>query len=157
MDLKDIKELVKLIDKSNLTEFEYENDDVRIFLSKNQEVTATQTIPTAPVQQVVPQPAPAQQTPAEAKTTTTPAKEEINGIEIKSPMVGTFYAAPSPDSPPYVKVGDIVSKGDTLCIVEAMKIMNEIEAEFDCKIIKILGVNAKPVEFDETLFIVEKV
>ncbi len=154
MDLKDIKELVKLIDKSNLTEFEYENDDVRIFLSKNQEVVATQTIPAAPVQQIAPQPASAQQTPPE---TAAPAKEEVNGIEIKSPMVGTFYAAPSPDSPPYVKVGDVVSKGDTLCIVEAMKIMNEIEAEFDCKIVKILGVNAKPVEFDETLFIVEKV
>jgi acetyl-CoA carboxylase biotin carboxyl carrier protein len=153
MELKDIKELVKLIDKSNLTEFEYENEDIRLYLSKNKEIVTTQNIQAAPVQQFAPQQVVEQ---SSVREETSPV-ESTSGIEIKSPIVGTFYAAPAPDAAPYVKVGDIVSKGDTLCIVEAMKIMNEIEAEFDCKILKILGVNAKPVEFGEVLFIVEKV
>ncbi len=156
MELKDIKELVKLIDKSNLTEFEYENEDTRLYLSKNREIVATQTVQATPVQQAAPQTV-AQPAPAVQENTSSAAENNTSGIEIKSPIVGTFYAAPAPDAPPYVKVGDTVNKGDTLCIVEAMKIMNEIEAEFDCKIIKILGVNAKPVEYGEVLFIVEKI
>jgi acetyl-CoA carboxylase biotin carboxyl carrier protein len=153
MELKDIKEIIKVIDKSNLTEFEYECENERIYLSKN----------AGEVQYIsAPQPAVAPQVPAQAPvqapaTETVFSLEEtkIEGTEIKSPMVGTFYEAPSPGAEPFVKVGDIVKKGQTLCIVEAMKIMNEIEAEFDCKILKILGINAKPVEYGETIFIVE--
>jgi acetyl-CoA carboxylase biotin carboxyl carrier protein len=82
-------------------------------------------------------------------------QEEIGGQAVTSPIVGTFYRAPSPDSPPYVEVGQVVEKGQVLCIVEAMKLMNEIEAEYRCRIVKICKENAQPVEFGDTLFIVE--
>ena len=80
----------------------------------------------------------------------------LSGELITSPMVGTFYAAPSPDSPPFVNVGDSVRKGQTLCILEAMKIMNELEAEYDCKILEVLVKDGEPVEYDTPLFRVEK-
>jgi acetyl-CoA carboxylase biotin carboxyl carrier protein len=80
-----------------------------------------------------------------------------NQVEIKTPIVGTFYEAPSPGAEPFIKEGDTVKKGQTLCIVEAMKIMNEIEAEFDCKIVRKIGQNAKPVEYGEVIFIAEPV
>ena len=85
------------------------------------------------------------------------APEEIKGDAILSPMVGTFYSSPSPDSPTFVKVGDVVKKGHVVAILEAMKIMNELEAEFDCKILDVLVKNGQPVEYDMPLFIVEKV
>jgi acetyl-CoA carboxylase biotin carboxyl carrier protein len=144
MDIKDLKDLIKFLDKSGFTEFEYESDDFRIFLSKQVNVTMPQVMqPTfmQPVTQTLPQ--------QSAQTT--------DHIEIKSPIVGTFYEAPAPGAEPFVREGDIVKKGKTLCIIEAMKIMNEIEAEFDCKIVKKVGVNAEPVEYGETIFIVEKV
>jgi acetyl-CoA carboxylase biotin carboxyl carrier protein len=78
------------------------------------------------------------------------------GDVINSPMVGTFYSSPSPESPAFVKVGDVVKKGKTLCILEAMKIMNEVEAEFDCKIVEILVTDGSPVEYDMPIFVVEK-
>ena len=87
---------------------------------------------------------------------TAPVVEEIAGDKILSPMVGTYYASPSPDSPVFVKEGDIIKKGQPLAILEAMKIMNELEAEFDCKILKILVEDGKPVEYDMPLFAVEK-
>ncbi len=156
MDLKTIKELIKLIDKSNLTEFEYENENERIYLSKNIEVanvaTQPQVITPTPVNVVTSQEG--NKTPETGET----KQEEMVGdnlVEIKSPIVGTFYEAPAPGAEPFVKEGDTVKKGQTLCIIEAMKIMNEIEAEFDCKIIKKVGQNAKPVEYGETIFIVE--
>src|SRR5690606_16354240 len=80
-----------------------------------------------------------------------------NGITINAPMVGTYYSAPSPDAPQFCAIGDIVRKGQTLCILEAMKIMNEVEAEFDCKIIDILVQNGSPVEYDMPIFVVEKI
>lgn len=148
MELKDIKELIRFIDKSNLTEFEYENDNERIYLSKS-----TGDIVAMPATTVVQQPAVPVSVPAEQEKVTS----SDEGIAITSPIVGTFYESSSPDAAPFVKAGDIVSKGQTLCIVEAMKIMNEIEAEFDCKIVKVLVVNAKPVEFGEAIFTVEAV
>jgi len=156
MDLKEIKELIKTIDKSNLTEFEYECENERVYLSKQ-----AGEISYMPAPQMSAVPAASQAQPAQVVSpnpTVEITKEvDVEGTEIKSPMVGTFYEAPSPGAEPFVKVGDTVSKGQTLCIIEAMKIMNEIEAEFDCKIVKILGVNAKPVEYGETIFIVEPV
>lgn len=158
MDLKVIKELVRLIDKSNITEFEYESDTERIYLSKNVEVNV---VPNQNVAQpVVMQPSETstkQESASKEQTSSDNAESTKNSnyVEIKSPIVGTFYEAPAPGAEPFVKEGDTVKKGQTLCIIEAMKIMNEIEAEFDCKIIKKVGQNAKPVEYGETIFIVE--
>ncbi|BAI79950.1 acetyl-CoA carboxylase, biotin carboxyl carrier protein [Deferribacter desulfuricans SSM1] len=158
MDLKVIKELVKLIDKSNITEFEYESDTERIYLSKNVEVNV---VPNQSASQpVVMQPSEIntkQESDSGEQISSDNAEstKDSNYVEIKSPIVGTFYEAPAPGAEPFVKEGDTVKKGQTLCIIEAMKIMNEIEAEFDCKIIKKVGQNAKPVEYGETIFIVE--
>lgn len=159
MDIKELKDLVKFIEKSGFTEFEYETDNVRVYLSKNiqgGQIVVPQVQPqvTAPVQQPAVLSAPSKDTPQKPSTE---ISSDSNLIEIKSPIVGTFYEAPAPGADPFVKEGDIVKKGKTLCIIEAMKIMNEIEAEFDCKIVKKVGKNGVPVEFGETIFLVEKV
>lgn len=156
MDIKDLKVLVKMITETDITEFEMESGEERIFLKRGSEpqVVQYQAAP-APVYAAAPHPgapAPAAAAPAAAPA----AAADEAGERITSPIVGTFYRAPSPDSPPYVEVGQVVEKGQVLCIVEAMKLMNEIEAEFRCKIVKICRENAEPVEYNDTLFIVEK-
>jgi len=154
MEIREIKDLIKYIEKSNIKEFQYENEEESIYISKKDDVA--QVVSAAPAAvQAAPAPAalPAVQTPAPSSEA--PAVQGVGGNDIPSPIVGTFYAAPSPDAAPFVKEGDTVRKGQTLCIVEAMKIMNEIEAEYDCKIVKILGQNGVPVEYGETLFAVE--
>lgn len=159
MELKDLKELIKFLDRSGFTEFEYEGDSYRIYLSKQSDTAVPQQqIQYMPVQtQTQPQqlnaPVEVKQEPVKVEDKTEPAI--CNTIEIKSPIVGTFYEAPAPGAAPFVKEGDFVRKGKTLCIVEAMKIMNEIEAEFDCKIIRKIGKNSEPVEYGETIFVVE--
>jgi len=152
MDLKEIKKLLEAFDKSTAAVLEYENEEFRIYLDKSASVTQN-VVQTAPVQQIQPENVslPVSQK-VEAKV-----ECEVEGEIISSPMVGTFYQAPSPDSPPYVKVGDKVKKGQTLCIIEAMKIMNELEAEFDCEIVEILVEDGQPVEFDTPLFRVKRV
>jgi len=153
MDIKEIKELIKYIEKSDIKEFQYENGEESIYISKVGEAqniytsASSSAAPVAAAPAVAPVAAPA----GEAA----PAAAKPDGNEVVSPIVGTFYAAPSPGASAFVKEGDKVSKGQTLCIVEAMKIMNEIEAEYDCKIVKIVGQNGVPVEFGETIFIVE--
>jgi len=154
MDLKDIKKLLEAFDKSTATVLEYENDEFRIYLDKssNQVASTPATVQTA-----------VQPAPQTAAATTVVQNEVSQNVEceegevITSPMVGTFYQAPSPDSPPYVKVGDKVKKGQTLCIIEAMKIMNELEAEFDMEILEVLVEDGQPVEFDTPLFRVKRV
>ena len=144
MKLEDLKKLLEIFDDSKATVLEFENEKFRIYLDKS--VTTTQ--------QVV---EPVKKAPEiSVKTENKQIEKKIEGELIKSPMVGTFYQAPSPDSPPYVRVGDKVKKGDTLCILEAMKIMNEIEAEFDCEILEILVEDGQPVEFDTPLFRVKR-
>ena len=150
MDLREIKKLLEAFDKSTANIFEYENEEFRIYLDKSANVVTTpQNIITNT------QPAPAA-APVTAENTENKV-ECVEGELITSPMVGTFYQAPSPDSPPYVKVGDKVKKGQTLCIIEAMKIMNELEAEFECEILEILVEDGQPVEFDTPLFRVKRV
>ena len=148
MDIKELKKLLDAFDKSSANILEFENEEFRIYLDKgssNSNVVASQ-----------PTPAPTQvQEPIVQKIEAKP-ECEVEGELITSPMVGTFYQAPSPDSPPYVKVGDKVKKGQTLCIIEAMKIMNELEAEFDCEILEVLVEDGQPVEFDTPLFRVKK-
>lgn len=154
MDVKDLKVLVKMITETDITEFEMESGEERIFLKRGSEPQVVQY--QAPPQQVF-APAPhAAAAPAPAAAPAAPVAETEKGERITSPIVGTFYRAPAPDAAPYVEVGQIVEKGQTLCIVEAMKLMNEIEAEYRCKIIKISRENAEPVEYNDTLFIVEK-
>jgi acetyl-CoA carboxylase biotin carboxyl carrier protein len=145
MDVKTLKEILEIFDNSKANVLEFENEEFRIFLDKSAKV--------APVEVQAQVPAETQKIvqKVEAKP-----ECEVEGEIITSPMVGTFYQAPSPDSPPYVKVGDKVKKGETLCIIEAMKIMNELEAEFDCEILEVLVEDGQPVEFDTPLFKVKK-
>lgn len=158
MDIKDLKALIKMVTETDITEFEIENPDERIMIKRGSspEVVHLQS----PQMMAMPQPihmpstAPAVAPAATAAPAAAPAEK---GDPITSPIVGTFYRAPAPDAAPYVEVGQVVEKGQTLCIVEAMKLMNEIEAEYRCKIVKICKENAQPVEFGDALFLVEKV
>ncbi|MGA1940056.1 acetyl-CoA carboxylase biotin carboxyl carrier protein [Arcobacter sp. YIC-310] len=152
MDFKEIKELIRVFDKSELNKLKVKEGEFEIAMQKgfesNTVVTSTEPVYT----QAAPVAAPAA-TPAPVAAEAT---SNISGETIKSPMVGTFYASPSPEAPTFVKVGDTVKKGQTLCILEAMKIMNEVEAEYDCKIIDILVKDGDPVEYDMPIFVVEK-
>ena len=152
MKLDEIKELIRVFGRSKLGKLKVKDGDFEISMQKEgSEVVTTTTVAAAPVAAPVPEAAPTATEPQTQEST--PSKE---GEIITSPMVGTFYEAPSPDSPPFVKVGDRVSKGQTLCILEAMKIMNELEAEYDCKILEVLVKDGQPVEYDTPLFRVEK-
>lgn len=154
MDVKDLKVLVKMITETDITEFEMESGEERIFLKRGSEPQVVQ-YQAAPQQMF----SPAQYTvaaPVTSATSAEPVAEVEKGERVHSPIVGTFYRSPAPDAAPYVEVGQVVEKGQTLCIVEAMKLMNEIEAEYRCKIVKISRENAEPVEYNDTLFIVEK-
>lgn len=159
MDIKDIKTLIKMVTDTDITEFEMENSEEKISIKRG---SAPQIVHyQAPQQISMPQMAPAQfaaPQPIQAGEPASPAAGAVapeKGQAVTSPIVGTFYRAPAPDAAPYVEVGKIVEKGEVLCIVEAMKLMNEIEAEFRCKIIQITKENAQPVEFGDTLFLVE--
>ncbi len=157
MDLKLVKNLLDLISKTELNEVSIEEGDFKLKVKKQSDAPAQ----AAPVQYQMP---PAQQAPAQPASAPAPAdssasekkESQPEGETVKSPIVGTFYESPSPDSDPFVKVGDTIQKGETLCIVEAMKIMNEIEAEFSGTVQKILVDDAQPVEFDQPLFIIKK-
>ena len=149
MTFKEIKELIEVFDSSNLASLSIKDKDFKIELDKS-----SKTIQPQPQQEVIQAQTPAQPTQIQP---TTPTPTQIEGETINSPMVGTFYQAPSPDSPPYVKVGDKVKAGQTVCIVEAMKIMNEIQAEFDCEILEVLVEDGQAVEFDTPLFKVKRV
>jgi len=152
MNLKEIKELIKVFNSSDLSKLKVENGDFGLTLEKGSVVVATPSTQSAPVTQQI-------HTSATIETSAMESEKKVtDGVDkITSPMVGTFYRAPSPDSPPFLNVGDTIKKGQTLCILEAMKIMNELEAEFDCKIIDILVEDGQPVEYDMPLFLVKKV
>jgi acetyl-CoA carboxylase biotin carboxyl carrier protein len=155
VDIKDLKMLIKMVTETDITEFELENADDKIVIKRGSAVPAPQfQMPQAAPYGYAPA-APAAAVPA-APAAAAPAAAKEEGEEITSPIVGTFYRAPAPDAPPYVEVGQIVEKGEVLCIVEAMKLMNEIEAEYRCKIVRICKENAQPVEYGDQLFIVEK-
>jgi acetyl-CoA carboxylase biotin carboxyl carrier protein len=152
MDIKDLRALVKIIIDTDITEFEIENAEEKIVIKRGPDKEYVQfAAPAAPVA------APVVAAPA-ASVAATPAKSEENDSceTIDSPMVGSFYRKPSPESDAFAKVGDVVEAGQTVCLVEAMKMFNEIEAEFKCKIVEILKEDAAPVEFGEPLFKVER-
>ena len=163
MDLKTIKNLLNLISESDVNEVSIEEGDFKIKVKKKPDEVKGQSQPMyipAPggyEAQVTHSPAqqPQSQLPSEPSSAPGAEPSSSNTVTMKSPIVGTFYASSSPDADPYVKVGDTVKKGDTLCIVEAMKIMNEIEAETSGKVVKILAEDAQPVEFDQPLFLID--
>ena len=153
MDLRKIKKLMELLEESGIAEIEVKEGEESIKLSRN--ITSS----ASPFQQMVQQPmmAPQQQEPqaiSQVENTKNDSLSE-NRNTVNSPMVGTFYASASPESKPFVTVGQSVKKGDTLCILEAMKMMNQVQAESDGKILEILIDNAEPVEFDQPLFVIE--
>lgn len=159
MDFKQIQELVKMINKSNISELSIEQDKFKITIKqKDNEVQQVITVPAAvaPVQAVAavaPAAAPATAAPV-AAAPAAPAKAD-NLVTIKSPMIGTFYRSAGPDKAPFVNVGDEVAPGKVVCIIEAMKLFNEIESEVSGKIVKVLVDDASPVEYDQPLFLVE--
>ena len=156
MDLKQIHELIKIVNKSNIGEISIEDKDGKVTIKQKEEAAVTYT--SAPSQAVY-APAPAASAPAAAPVAsapaTAPAPKADNLITIKSPMIGTFYRRPSPDKPLLADVGTDVAAGKVVCIIEAMKLFNEIESEISGTIVKVLVEDASPVEFDQPLFLVE--
>ncbi|ATB70871.1 acetyl-CoA carboxylase biotin carboxyl carrier protein [Sulfurospirillum diekertiae] len=153
MDKNEIRELIRIFDKSDITKLKIKEGDFSIELQKGFDGPVTYAA--APVVQapsVAPVAAPVAQVGGEASVNAAPA-----GLSMKSPMVGTFYRSPAPGAAPFAKVGDVIRKGQPIGIIEAMKIMNEIEAEFDCKVLDILVEDGQPVEYDMPIFAVEKV
>lgn len=158
MDLKEIQNLIKFVAKSGASEVKLEMDDVKITIKtgSDSETTIVQQVPVAsapaPVQAapIVPAPAPAAPAAPEAQ-----AADDSKYITVKSPIIGTFYRKPSPDKPAFVEVGDSIAVGDVLCVIEAMKLFNEIESEISGKVVKVLVDDSSPVEFDQPLFLVD--
>ena len=165
MEPKQLRELIEFVSRSNLVTFELETDDVKLKLVKE-----SATAPAAPVYVVTPAavpppapsapppapsdlvPAPSQQPPGAAPADATAAPAETGLVDLRSPIVGTFYRSASPEVPAFVEVGSRVRKGQVLCIVEAMKLMNEIESEIDAEVVEIRVANGQPVEYGEVLF-----
>ncbi len=157
MDLKEIQNLIKFVAKSGASEVKLEMDDVKITIrtGSDSETTIVQQMPVA-AQPVVQAPAPVAATPTEIPAPPqAPAEDDSKYITIKSPIIGTFYRKPSPDKPVFVEVGSEVKEGDVLCVIEAMKLFNEIESEVSGKIVKVLVDDSSPVEFDQPLFLVD--
>ena len=155
MDLRKIKKLMELLEESGIAEIEVKEGEESIKLSRNISSTTNMQVP-----QMIQQPVQTNQPPINQQASDMGAnavddlkKEKRNTVN--SPMVGTFYASASPESKPFVTIGQSVKKGDTLCILEAMKMMNQVQAESDGKIVEILVDNAEPVEFDQPLFVLE--
>lgn len=169
MDISEIQDLIKFIAKAGVTEVEIEKKDFKITIKsempkkKGAAATAEATIqvpvpvaamPQAPIAAVAPAAAPAP-APAAAPEAPTANTDEDNYITVKSPMIGTFYRRSAPDKPTFVEVGSTVGNGDVLCVIEAMKLFNEIESEVSGKIVKILVDDNSPVEYDQPLFLVD--
>ena len=150
MKAKEIQELIDFISNSGLAEVKIETDEFKLSIKKNSEISVAKTAESMPVQptHLAPQIAP----PAPAETSNAPSQ---NLLEVKSPMIGTFYRSPNPDAEFFVNVGDSIQKGQPVCIIEAMKLFNEVESEVSGKIVKILVDDASPVEYDQPLFLVE--
>ncbi|MCO6161560.1 acetyl-CoA carboxylase biotin carboxyl carrier protein [Flavobacterium sp. NRK F7] len=160
MDIREIQNLIKFVAKSGATEVKLEMDDFKITIKTTSEGAESTTtyVQQVPVSNALPQ-APANQPVAPTAPVTPQTTKEADGnskyITIKSPIIGTFYRKPAPDKPVFVEVGSSVSKGDVVCVIEAMKLFNEIESEISGKIVKILVDDSSPVEFDQPLFLVD--
>lgn len=161
MDIKEIQNLIKFVAKSGATEVKLEMDDFKITIKTTEagaaEASYFQNYPATQPMQMVPQ-QPQQQAPVQAAPVAPAVVESDDNskyVVIKSPMIGTLYRKPAPDKAPFVEVGATISKGDPVCVIEAMKLFNEIEAEISGKIVKILVDDMSPVEFDQPLFLVD--
>jgi acetyl-CoA carboxylase biotin carboxyl carrier protein len=153
MNQKELKELIEFLIEKDIAEFELERGDVKVKIKRGADpltmpvMTHVTAVPTAPAQAAVSYASPAAPVPA------APAAEPQEELHIvKSPIVGTFYESPAPGAPPFIKTGDMVQAGQVLCIIEAMKLMNEIESDASGEIVKMLAVNGKPVEYGQPLF-----
>ena len=163
MNLNEIKQLIKIFERSKIGELEIVEDNHKIKMRRNNQVAqghsgtngGATTYMVPPVQGVQAQSA-EQQAEAAAAAAKKEAETNENFHEVRAPMVGTFYRSPAPDADPYIENGDTISTGQTVCIIEAMKLMNEIQSEVDGKITKIMVENAQPVEYNQVLFLVEK-
>lgn len=152
MDLILLKKLVRIVEKSSVDEIEIEEEGTRIRVAKN---TNNHSAPIQSLPFVGAMPAPAVAPAPPGVPPAAPAQAEVKYHEIKSPIVGTFYRAPAPDADPYVEVGQVVQPKTVLCIIEAMKLMNEIESDAGGRVVKILVENGQPVEYNQSLFLIE--
>jgi acetyl-CoA carboxylase biotin carboxyl carrier protein len=165
MDLKEIQNLIKFVAKSGASEVKLEMDDVKITIKTGGEDKEPTYIQQMPMQQQMPQQqmpqqqqqqsAPAQEAPASGGNQEKATEDDSRYVTVKSPIIGTFYRKPSPDKPVFVEVGDTIKEGDVLCVIEAMKLFNEIESEVSGKIVKVIVDDSSPVEFDQPLFLVD--
>ncbi|HRO41453.1 MAG TPA: acetyl-CoA carboxylase biotin carboxyl carrier protein [Flavipsychrobacter sp.] len=159
MEFKQIQELIKAINKSNISELKVKDGEFEITI-KQAQVSETQFVAVqAPMQmpQMMPQAAPQQQIAAAPAAPQAPTADNGSAITIKSPMIGTFYRSSAPDKPAFINVGDEIKAGQVLCIIEAMKLFNEIESEVSGRVVKMLADDASPVEYDQPLFLVEPI
>jgi acetyl-CoA carboxylase biotin carboxyl carrier protein len=157
MELKEIQNLIKLVSDSGVDEVNIEKPDFKLTIRKNEKQVSYMTAPQMPVMHTPAMPAATPHNPAPAAVPAAqPEANDGNLQTIKAPMIGTFYRASSPDKPNFINVGDEIKPGKVLCIIEAMKLFNEIESEISGKIVKILVENNTPVEYDQPLFLVEK-
>jgi len=154
MDIRSIRKLIEIVEQSDIAEIEIKEGEHNIRISRSKEQVIVQA-PAAAAPMAAPAAAPVAAAPVATAPTEAPASTEANGHKVTSPMVGTFYSSPSPDAGAFVKVGDKVAEGDTLCIIEAMKIMNPIESDKSGTVKQVVGVNGEPVEFGQTLFVIE--
>lgn len=158
MDIKQIQELIKFVSRSGVNEVAIEQKDFKITIKTNQTPTVVHATVPAPVAQAsIPAAAVAQAAAPATESKPAVADDTSKYITIKSPMIGTFYRSSSPDKPSFANVGDEISTGKVVCIIEAMKLFNEIESEISGRIVKVLVDNASPVEYDQPLFLVEPI
>ena len=161
MNFKQIQQLIKFVARTGVSEVNIENSNIKINIKGNTKGENPQVVQQPVISQVQPVQAvesvqsPPKQTPTDNDNSVATANDESNLITIKSPIIGTFYRKPSPDKDNFVEVGDEISEGQTLCVIEAMKLFNEIESDVSGKIVKILVDDSSPVEFDQPLFLIE--
>ena len=158
MDIKEIQNLIKFVQKSGVEEVKIERDDFKITIKTKSVAPQNLIVEDVPIPVSIPasqQPTQAVQEVNTQETTESVNLENDNQVVVKSPIIGTFYRKPSPDKPSFVEVGQSIVKGDVLCVIEAMKLFNEIESDFSGKIVKILVDDQSPVEFDQPLFIID--
>jgi acetyl-CoA carboxylase biotin carboxyl carrier protein len=155
MDIKEIQNLIKFVAKSGASEVKLEMEDIKITIKTGSEKTETTIVQAAPMGTMQQMAAPAAAAAAQPVAQTEVTSDEDKYITVKSPIIGTFYRKPSPDKANFVEVGTEISEGDTVCVIEAMKLFNEIESEISGKIVKVLVDDSSPVEFDQPLFLVD--